>query len=249
MTLTDLIKIKNRLNFNLNRGVSNKELHKKLVEDLNRTGIHYYGGVEFGGYTYNQNTCSGTETVTHKLSGGFAGVERVRHRGYSIGRLGFRMSYTQIKETIELVYNQDVKRYESEHNIHSLPSLMGYGRYDWHYGGLGIGVISMPSILLDENGSGIIPSVHLRLGPPLFHITAGYLDPTLPKAYPWSTHLGLGIFPRSIEGNGVIFGATSFGILPAYLLSGRINLAGGINIQPSLLFFEGGSVVSVKIGD
>ena len=175
-------------------------------------------------------------------------MERIRQRGHSIGRLGFKMSYTRILENVKSVYDSDPDRTELEDNKYSIPSISGYGRYDWKYAGLGLGVVSLAGEYIDEDTPQFLPSIYLRLGPPKFHLTAGFLDPTIPKANPIGGHFALGFFPRSIEGSGFIIGASNFGELPAFLLSGRFYTTNGYSVQPSLFMVDGGAGVTLKIG-
>ena len=195
------------------------ELYQAIQSSPDSVVVRKYGALDMG--RYEMETCA--SVTEYVYTGAVLGKETEKYTGemstYTGGRLGVRV----------------LKSGSSSDLLLSSVFYTGIEKPRWGWGwGIGLGYLEEPILM---------PSFHLRLGPPIFNLSIGFQDRTVIHSSPIPSHLTFnGITPMGSEYN---VGISNFDYIPALYFS---VLPARFNIRPAFFYIPPMGAASAGFG-
>ena len=170
------------------------------MKNNNKSGIQYYGSIGGGKQSFTIEGCGDSETSYDVFHIGMGiGVEDVidkagKQKDYLgiRGNLGISSVQTNSTSTsyggpFGLTEEGTSSTSSSYSSVSAILHLYANLNFKW------IGFGGGPSLYITPEQDGVVPNLHLRIGPPKFNIQAGISDRYVGVYNPLSAHLSLGL--------------------------------------------------------
>ena len=199
ITFQEFNRRKKLLNLFPNQTVSTLDIYDEMKNN-NKSGIQYYGSIGGGKQSFTISGCGDSETSYDVFHIGMGiGVEDVidkagKQKDYLgiRGNLGISSVQTNSTSTsyggpFGLTEEGTSSTSSSYSSVSAILHLYANLNFKW------IGFGGGPSLYITPEQDGVVPNLHLRIGPPKLNIQAGISDRYVGVYNPLSAHLSLGL--------------------------------------------------------